>query len=121
MLKISYYRFYCLIICSLRKFSKSDTVTLFLLLALKPYYPTGKRNLSHLFNIFSSNIPYSNSTMLVTCEEYTAILASDKYPMKAANALQNHLNEIDLWSSKWKIKINAEKSITIPFTLCKNK
>jgi hypothetical protein len=42
--------------------------------------------------------------MLATYADDTAILASDDDPNTAANSLQNHLNEIELWASTGKIK-----------------
>jgi len=38
---------------------------------------------------------------------------------EASSNLQSHLDKIDKWASNWKIKINAEKSFHVPFTLRK--
>lgn len=39
--------------------------------------------------------------MLATYADDTVILASVDDPIRAANSLQNHLNEIDHWASKF--------------------
>lgn len=38
---------------------------------------------------------------------------------EAFNVLQFHLNHIGKWSTNWKIKISAEKSVLVLFTLNK--
>lgn len=43
------------------------------------------------------------------------IRRSDDDPIIAANTLQNHLNKIGLWASKWKIKISTQISVTVLF------
>uniref|UniRef100_A0A2S2PX53 Putative RNA-directed DNA polymerase n=2 Tax=Sipha flava TaxID=143950 RepID=A0A2S2PX53_9HEMI len=81
--------------------------------------PQGSDLSPDLYNIFSSDIPQTNDTIIATYADDTAILSSNKNPTVAFNALQNHLDLIDNWSSNWKIKINADKSVHVPFTLNK--
>ena len=81
--------------------------------------PQGSDLSPDLFNIFTSDIPQSDNTILATYADDTAILSSSSDPVEASLALQLHLNLIDNWSQKWKIKINADKSIHVPFTLNK--
>lgn len=79
--------------------------------------PQGRDLSPDLFNIFTSDIPQTENTILDTYADDTAILSSNSDPVEASLALQLHLNLIDNWSQKWNIKIKAEKSINVPFTL----
>lgn len=45
--------------------------------------------------IYTANIPTSSITLLATFADDTAILASDKDPTAAVNALQPHLDKIN--------------------------
>jgi len=73
-----------------------------------------------LINIITLDIPQTDNTILATYADDTAVILSDNSDsVEASLALQLHLNLIDNWSLKWKIKINADKSILVPFTLNK--
>jgi hypothetical protein len=47
------------------------------------------------------------------------ILTTNVNPVVASNTLQSHLNRIQTWTQKWKIKINETKSAQVNFTLKK--
>jgi len=47
-------------------------------------------------------------------------MASHEDPMSASTRLQHHINLLEAWVTKWKIKINETKSIQVTFTLRKN-
>jgi hypothetical protein len=47
----------------------------------------------------------------------TIILSSHEHPETASEQLQNHLDLLDQWAKKWKIKINESKSTQITFAL----
>jgi hypothetical protein len=49
-------------------------------------------------------------TTLGTLTEDTAIFATHKDPMTASLNLQEHLNIIEKWLKKWKIKVQESKS-----------
>jgi hypothetical protein len=49
----------------------------------------------------------------------TAICAAHEDPMVASLNLQEHLNIIEKWLKKWKIKVNESKSSQIAITLRK--
>jgi len=49
----------------------------------------------------------------------TAILSPVNNPAQSSASLQNHLNLIENWATKWSIKINPEKSVYVNFTLKK--
>lgn len=81
--------------------------------------PQGSDLSPDLYNIFTSDFPQTQSTISATYADNTSILSSDSDSSKAFNALQHHLDLIEEWSSNWKIKINAEKSVHVPFALNK--
>lgn len=56
---------------------------------------------------------------MATYFDDTAILSAGSDPVETVHCLQTHLNLIDKWSSNWKIKVNPDKSIYVPFTLKK--
>ncbi|PNF17694.1 hypothetical protein B7P43_G07379 [Cryptotermes secundus] len=53
---------------------------------------------------------------MATFADDTAILALDQNPIAASKKLQNHLNILQHWLNKWKIKVNNDKSVHINFT-----
>jgi hypothetical protein len=54
-------------------------------------------------------------TTIGTFADDTIILFSHKHPETASEQLQHHLNLLDLWAKKWKIKINESKCTQITF------
>jgi hypothetical protein len=70
-----------------------------------------------LYNIYTSDIPKTNHTILATYGDDTAILESIKNPSIATHDIQFHLNQISNWNKKWKIRINEKKSVQIKFSL----
>ncbi|KAL4126453.1 hypothetical protein QTP88_010675 [Uroleucon formosanum] len=72
-----------------------------------------------LFNVYTADIPKTPNTVMATYADDTAILSPNNDPVKTVHFLQKHLDLIDKWSSNWKIKINPDKSIYVPFTLKK--
>jgi hypothetical protein len=65
-------------------------------------------------------MPTSRKTLLATFADDTAILTSEKDTIAAVNTLQPHLNKINYWAKKWKIKINENKSVQVNFSLNRN-
>jgi hypothetical protein len=66
-------------------------------------------------------MPTSRKILQATFADDTAILTSEKDPIAAVNTLQPHLNKINCWAKKWKIKINEDKSVQVNFFLNHNK
>jgi len=64
-------------------------------------------------------MPNSIKMTIVSYADDTAILSPGNDPMQSSAFLQNHLNLIENWSTKWHIKINPEKSVHVNFTLKK--
>ena len=67
-----------------------------------------------LHTIYTADIPTQPSTILSTFGDNTCILSH-----QASEYLQNHLQGLELWFRKWRIKINEAKSTHITFTLRK--
>ena len=74
-----------------------------------------------LYVLFTSDIPTSTNTTTGTFADDTAILSSNKSLELATVHLQQHLDTLQDWFKKWRIKINESKSVHITFTLRKKK
>lgn len=72
-----------------------------------------------LYTIYTSDIPVTSDITIATYADDTAILASTTSPSEASNLVQDCLNELQQWLTKWKICINTEKSKHITFSLRK--
>jgi len=72
-----------------------------------------------LYVLYTSDLPVSKETILGTFADDTAIFATHADPTIASLNLQEHLNIIEKWLKKWKIKVNESKSSHITFTLRK--
>lgn len=72
-----------------------------------------------LYLLYTADFPTHRDTTTGTFADDAAILASHEDPVVASQMLQNHLTEIQKWSSKWKIKINETKSVQVNFSLKK--
>jgi hypothetical protein len=70
-----------------------------------------------LYTLYTADIPLSPNTTLSTFADDTAILSNHSNPITATANLQTHLQRIEKWTRKWKIKINGEKSKHVTFTL----
>lgn len=71
--------------------------------------------LQYLFNLYTNDIPIHQHTLLAIFADDTAVLARHKKNIAARNLVQDHLNSIDAWFQKWKIKTNPSKCIAITF------
>jgi hypothetical protein len=72
-----------------------------------------------LYTLFTSDLPTSSNTNLGRIVDVTAILSVHEEPDTAASNLQHHLSALQNLFEKWRIKINANKSCYITFTLRK--
>jgi hypothetical protein len=70
-----------------------------------------------LYNIFTGDIPTTAETVIATYADDTAILGQASSPEEAATHVQTHLNLLQKWLRKWRIKVNTEKSVHVTFTL----
>jgi hypothetical protein len=70
-----------------------------------------------LYLLYTADLPTDENTTTGTFADDTVILANHADPAQATSNLQHHLNRIQAWIHKWKIKINESKSIQVNFTL----
>lgn len=71
-----------------------------------------------LYLLYTADLPTSpDKTTTTTFADDTAILCSNKDAKDASKNLQEHLQLVDNWLSKWRIKVNETKSVHVTFTL----
>jgi hypothetical protein len=58
----------------------------------------------------------STNTTLGTFADDTVILSVNEDPRRAASNLEHHLNTLQNWFEKWRIRINENKSCSITFS-----
>ena len=73
-----------------------------------------------LYTIYTADIPTQPSTILSTFADDICILSPHIDPHQVSKSLQNHLQVLEDWFRKWRIKINEVKSTQITFTLRKS-
>lgn len=73
-----------------------------------------------LFNIYINDIPKNDKTTLSLFADDTAILSTSKINKIAKANIITHINEIQQFFQKWKIKINKEKTQIVKFDLSPN-
>lgn len=86
---------------------------------IKAGVPQGSVLAPILYTIFTSDMPISNDVTLATYADDTAILASNQSPSVASNMVQQQLDLTEVWLKKWNIKVNADKSSHVTYTLRK--
>lgn len=84
---------------------------------IKAGVPQGSVMGPTLYSLFTSDLPTDNSVTVATFADDTAIVAAHDHPEEASNILQNHLNRIQTWLAKWKIKASEAKSVQVTFAL----
>lgn len=99
-----------------RTFQVRVEKTLSTKLALRAGVPQGGLLSPSLFNYFINDIPKTNSTKLKIFADDTAIVAESSNSNQVNKYIQNHLNELEKYYQKWKIKINTSKTTLIHFT-----
>jgi hypothetical protein len=86
---------------------------------IKASVPQGSDLGPTLYTLFVSDLPTSSNTNLGTFADDIAIFSVHEEPDTAASNPQHHLSALQNWLEKWRIKINANKSCYITFTLRK--
>lgn len=72
--------------------------------------PQGSVIAPTLFNIYINDIPKNQNTKLAMFADDTAIFATSVREEQAKNYLQRHINQLQLYFEKWKLKINVDKT-----------
>jgi len=72
-----------------------------------------------LYTLFTADIPQQHSTIISTFADNTAVLSRHTNLNIATANLQTHLDSIENWTRKWRLKINENKSTHVTFTLRK--
>ncbi|BES89765.1 Reverse transcriptase (RNA-dependent DNA polymerase) [Nesidiocoris tenuis] len=67
-----------------------------------------------------SDVPTSPTTVSAMFADDEAILSRDRDGLVATTGLQKHLDEIALWSKKWRLVMNSSKSFNVIFTYRRN-
>lgn len=71
-----------------------------------------------LYLLYTADLPISpNQTTTTTFADDTAILCSNKDAKEASKNMEEHLQLVDEWLNKWRIKVNETKSVHVTFTL----
>lgn len=79
--------------------------------------PQGSPLSPTLFNLYTADIPTTSDTHTAQFADDTVIYKSSYSTNLIRNKIQQHLNKIEDWSIKWKIKLNPTKSATKIFSL----
>jgi hypothetical protein len=70
-----------------------------------------------LYILYTSDLPKTPHTVIGTFADDTAILASHHNITIAATYIQNHLDHLQLWMNKWRVKVNEDRSMHVIFQL----
>ena len=73
-----------------------------------------------LYLIYTADLPTKADSTTAIFADDTAVLTIHEDPAIATQRLQTHLNEIQFWLKKWRMKANETKSVQVIFTLIKS-
>jgi len=79
--------------------------------------PQGSKLGPILFNIYVYDIPQSPRTNIALFADDTTIFTESRNIEAITTNLQAHLDTISYWCKKWRIQINASKSVGVIFSL----
>ena len=69
------------------------------------------------YTLYTAGIPQSPHTTISTFADDTFILSNYSNPIMVSADLQTHLQSLENWARKWRIKINEKKSKHVTFSL----
>jgi hypothetical protein len=70
-----------------------------------------------LYSVFTADIPQRNGVETATYADDTLLLVKDHSSDNASRTMQGHLLDVEAWLTRWRIKINATKSVQVTFAL----
>ncbi|KAL4107116.1 hypothetical protein QTP88_018548 [Uroleucon formosanum] len=70
-----------------------------------------------LYNIFASDQPITPNTSVADFAGDKALISINNNPILASINLQTHLDAMEKWFTKWRFKVNQNKSVHTTFTL----
>lgn len=71
-----------------------------------------------LYSIYTADMPSPPNVNLATYADDTIFLVTDECPVDAATTLQSALASFKTWCDRWRIMVNAQKSMQVTFTNC---
>lgn len=89
--------------------------TLSTLTTIKAGVPQGSILGPILFNLYINDFPTLDNCITAQFADDTAILAKSKHGDLAFEKLQTALDTVQTWCEDWRIKINAQKSVSVLF------
>ena len=69
-----------------------------------------------LYNIYTSDLPNHNQCQIAQYADDTVIYYKHFSIINSTNTVQTHLHKLTQWCTKWRVKINEQKSNVIVFT-----
>lgn len=72
-----------------------------------------------LYLLYTADMPTHSLTKTFTFADDTAIISTHSNPVTSSIQLQAHIDELEKWLDKWRVKINPIKCAHITFTLRK--
>jgi len=70
-----------------------------------------------LYLLYTADIPSTKNTTIATFADDAAILAPHEKYETAVNQLQKAVDKVSKWANRWKIQMNATKSVRVDFAL----
>lgn len=98
-----------------RRFQVRVNSTLSNTKAIKAGVPQGSILGPVLFNLYINDFPTLDNCITAQFADDTAILAKSKHGDIAFEKLQTALDTVQTWCEDWRIKINAQKSVSVLF------
>jgi len=78
--------------------------------------PQGSKISPLLFNLYVSDFPTLINTEIALYADDSTIYSSSTDVETVTKNIQDHLNDIQKWGDKWKIKLNPQKSTAVLVT-----